>query len=250
MNAAVIPAPPCETLVYDWYARHEAVKAHIRNNPVDLAFLGDSITHLFGGRPKYDDPTAADVWEKYYGHRCAINLGFGWDRTQQMLWRIDHGELDGVAPKVVVVMAGGNNLLGGNVRVNTPDEIVAAVHLLCDRILDKTPTSRILLLHVFPRGQTKTDPCRMGIEEINSGMKDNLADHANVTLLDITGSFLNPDSIISPEIMADYVHLTAKGYRIWAERMEPVISALLENRIDNSSKRDNTLKTKNIKSNR
>jgi len=228
MNSAIIPAQPCEKLRYDWYARHKEVKKYISRNPVELAFVGDSITHLFGGFPEYDGSVAEDVWKHYYGHRNPINLGFGWDRTQQMLWRIDNGELDGITPKLVVVMAGGNNLLVGNAPVNTPDEIVEALKLLCDRILQKTPTSQILLLHVFPRGQTNMDPLRINIDKINCLIRTEMAGRRNVTLLDIGSSFLNPDGSISTEIMADYVHLTRKGYCIWAEKMESALSDILD----------------------
>ena len=125
-------------------------------------------------------------------------------------------------------MAGGNNLLVGKAPANTPDDIVASLKLLYDRILKKSPTSKILLLHVFPRGQYKTDSLRIGIEEINCRMRTALAGQKSVTLLDITSSFLNSDKTISVEIMPDYVHLTRLGYRIWAEKMEPVLSAMFD----------------------
>ena len=230
MLATLIPAPPCETLVYDWYARHEAVKAHIKNNPIELVFIGDSITHCFGGQPESAFAVADDIWSSFYGRRRAVNLGFGWDRIQQMRWRLSHGELDGLAPKVAVIMAGGNNLLTGVAPPNTPEEIVAGLQSLCADIRQKTPTTKILLLAVFPRGKTTDDALRIGIGKINRGIFMSMQDLENITLLDITASFLNPDKTMSPEVMNDFVHPTAQGYRIWAQNMEPVLAALLADR--------------------
>ena len=227
MNTVLISEPPCEKLIYDWYARHEAVKAYIKNNPIDLVFIGDSITHCFGGQPESSYAVAEDIWNSYYGRRRSVNLGFGWDRIQQMRWRLDHGELDGIAPKVAVVMGGGNNLLAGVAPPNTPAEIVAGIQSLCADIHQITPTTKILLLFIFPRCAAPNEALRIGIEKINRGIFKSMQNRKNITLLDITFSFLNSDQTMSPDVMNDFVHLTARGYRIWAEKMEPVLAGLL-----------------------
>ena len=158
-NSAVVPVPKLENDFYDWHQRHNEVKARIAKGPVDLIFVGDSIMHMFGGEPRSKIARGAKIWEKYYAHRHAVNMGFGWDRTQNMLWRLQNGELDGVSPKVAVLMAGTNNLTGtNNAPANTPAEIVAGIEAICTTIHRKSPRTEILLLGVLPRAQAELNP--------------------------------------------------------------------------------------------
>src|SRR5262249_55143521 len=154
-------------------------------------FIGDSITQGWGGGGKA-------VWDRYYGPRKAVGLGIGGDRTQHVLWRLDHGELDGIKPKVAGVMIGTNNL-----SANTPDEIATGVKLIVGRLRDKLPDTKILLLGVFPRSQ-KPDATRDRVRAVNDGIKG-LDDGKSVKYLDIAAAFLNPDGTISKEIMPDYL---------------------------------------------
>lgn len=166
-NPATVPAPKLEEDFYDWYARHEAKvrEAAARNH--NLVFIGDSITHLFEGHP--DLPGRGErLWPVYYGHRNALNLGFGWDRTQNVLWRLDNGEFAGQTPKLVVVLIGTNNLTGtNNAPTNTPTEIAEGVQAVCQRISSASPRSVILLMGIFPRGAVG-DPLRQQIQEVNA----------------------------------------------------------------------------------
>jgi lysophospholipase L1-like esterase len=132
-----------------------------------------------------------------------------------VLWRIDHGELDTVAPKVVVLMIGTNNL-----GSDTPAEIAEGITAVVKRIRDKLPHTKVLLLGIFPRAKTSNNPNRIRLEAVNSRIA-RLGDGENVHYLDIARHFLNEDGSLSPEIMPDYLHLSRKGYRIWADAIEP-----------------------------
>ena len=91
---------------YDWAKRFAAAKAVVRESKPELVFLGDSITHAFGGQPSDWAARGGDTWQKFYAKRNAVNLGCGWERTENVIWRFDHGILDGATPKVVVLMIG------------------------------------------------------------------------------------------------------------------------------------------------
>jgi lysophospholipase L1-like esterase len=152
-NSAVIPASKLEENGYDWYGRHnEIIKLGKEINP-EVVFIGDSITHGWGGQPptsfKHADENSMD---KVFSGIKTLNLGFGWDRTQNVLWRMDHGELDGIKPRAVVLHIGTNNTSGTqNARQNTPAEIIAGIRACVVRIRAKLPDAKIILMSVFPR---------------------------------------------------------------------------------------------------
>ena len=199
-----------------WVKVHEQFLDQARKGHIDLLFLGDSITqgwHM-GSRNN-------EVWKRCYGPRHAANFGIGGDRTQHVLWRIENGEIDGIHPRVTVLMIGTNN--AGS---NSADEIAAGVTAIVHELRKRLPETKVLLLGVFPRG-AKPDSTRNKLEEVNRQIS-RLDDGTNVSYLDIGKTFLNPDGTISPEIMPDYLHLTAKGYRLWADAMEPTLWRLLD----------------------
>lgn len=205
---------------YDWVRRHQAIVQLMLTRPPQLVFLGDSITHFFGGEPADAKLRGADVWQKYYGARQAINIGYGWDRTENVLWRLRHGEIDGISPKVVVLMIGTNNT-----GINSAPEIAAGIAAICGELHTRLPSTKILLLGIFPRG-AKPNPGRDKLAEINRLIAP-LSGQRNVTYLDIGPVFVEADGSISPEIMNDYLHPTAAGYERWAAAMEPTLRRLL-----------------------
>jgi lysophospholipase L1-like esterase len=202
---------------YDWEKRHAAICALVRERHPRLVFIGDSITHFWGGEPRDVSPAAPEVWAKYYGARNALNLGYGWDRTENVIWRLQHGELAGASPKVAVIMIGTNNR-----DLNAPAEIAAGVKAIIAEINRQSPSTKILLLAVFPRG-AKPDAGRKKTEDLNQL----LAKLDGVAFLDIGSQFLNADGTIDREVMGDYLHPTAKGYALWAAAMEPTLRRLL-----------------------
>ena len=222
-NTAIIPVGKLEQDFYDWQKRHEAVmEVKARINP-DLVFIGDSITHFFAGEPNEPSRNRGAEAMKTLSDKPVLNLGFGWDRTQNVLKRLELGELDGVKPKAVVVHIGTNNLAGTkNARANTPAEIAEAIGVILDRVREKCPTARIILMKVFPRGEKADNAMRAKIAEINQGL-DKYASRPNLVLLDITSKLTNADGSIAKDVMGDFLHPTAKGYAIWAEALKPLL---------------------------
>jgi len=194
-----------------WMELHHRFVDRAKKGHVDLLFLGDSITQGWNDN---------DVWKRFYAARNAANFGIGGDRTQHVLWRIHHGELDGIKPKVGVLMIGTNNASS-----NTPDEIAQGISAIVLELRRKLPETKLVLLAVFPRGQ-KPDSMRDRLKSVN--LKIAKLDDAHVKFLDIDKAFLEDDGTISREIMPDYLHLSPAGYRRWAEAMEPTLQALFD----------------------
>ena len=193
--------------VYDWAERHAACVALMKERKPEIVMLGDSITHFWGGEPVSGRRTGTNEWNRLFAGRRVVNLGYGWDRTENVLWRLTHGEFEGVDPEVVVVMIGTNNI-----GLNTPDEIAAGIKAICNEIHRRSKRTRILLLGIFPRGQ-KPDATRVKVAEVNDRIAK-LDGQSGVTYLDIGAKFLEPDGSIAREVMYDFLHPSAKGYAI------------------------------------
>jgi len=215
----VVDEAPMKAHSYDWMARHNAVVDRVKQGSVDLLLIGDSITHNWGGVPQPGGP-GQPLWDKYFGSRNAVNLGFGWDRTQHVLWRLQNGEIDGINPKVAVVMIGTNNM-----GTNSSEDIATGIDTIVSTLRHKLPRMKILLLGIFPRDREPNTPNRKEIAEVNQKISV-LGKYKNITYLDLSSTFLQPDGTISPEIMKDYLHPTTKGHAIWAQAMEPTLAKL------------------------
>jgi lysophospholipase L1-like esterase len=224
-NTAIIPMGKLEKDFYEWDERHAAVMAVKDQLKPEVVLVGDSITHLWGGEP--NEPKGnrgAEAWKALFGERPALNLGFGWDRTQNVLKRIELGELDGLSPKAVVIHIGTNNLAGTkNARENTPDEIVEGIVLIVQRVQEKCPGAKVIVMAVFPRGEKPDNNRRAQVNVINGRLAKKMEGTKGVTYLDITTKLTNPDGTISKEVMPDFLHPGAKGYAIWAEALKPVL---------------------------
>jgi lysophospholipase L1-like esterase len=198
-----------------WVERQEQINANVKKGGAQLLFIGDSITQGWEGPGK-------EVWEKYYGKRHAVNLGIGGDRTQHVLWRLDHGNLDGIRPKLAVLMIGTNNS-----RNNTSEQIADGVKAIVEKLRTKLPRTKILILGIFPRGKDSSDPKRKVNEGVNSLIAQ-VEDGKNVFFLDIGNRFLSANGKLTTDAMTpDLVHLNPKGYEIWAESTEPMIKKLM-----------------------
>ena len=197
-----------------WMQRHESFNARVKQGHVDLIFIGDSITQGWEGGGK-------EVWQKYYDHRNAVNLGIGGDQTGHVLWRLDHGNIDGISPKLAVIMIGTNNIGG-----YTPAEIAEGIKAIVEKLRTKLPKTKVLVLGVFPRGATADDPLRQRQTEINKIIAK-LADGKTVFFLDINPKFLTADGVLSKQVFPDLVHLTPKSYETWAKAIEPTVARLM-----------------------
>ncbi len=210
-DSATEPAPRPGS----WRQMHETYLERAKEGEIDLLFLGDSITYGWNNNGKA-------AWERFYGEREAANFGIGGDRTQHVLWRLENGEIDGLSPEAVVLMIGTNNL-----GSNTPEEIADGVTAIVEKLRSALPEAKILLLAIFPRDEDPS-PRRERLEAVNRQIAGLAESDDMVTYLDIGAHFLNDDGTISKEIMPDFLHLSPRGYRIWADAMEPTLWSLLE----------------------
>jgi len=202
-----------------WNDRHLAKLAEVKEKAgnVDLLMIGDSITHF------WESEAGTVVWEKYYANRKPFNIGYGGDRTEHVLWRLDHGEVDGISPKLAVMMIGTNNI--GH-QSSTPAQTIEGIKVILAKLEQKLPETKILLLAVFPRGANENDGLRNQVNEINQGLPA-LADGKQVFYLDIGSKFLDDNKILPKSVMPDLLHPNAKGYEIWAKAIEPSVEKLL-----------------------
>jgi lysophospholipase L1-like esterase len=150
-------------------------------------------------------------------------MGFGWDRTQNVLWRLDHGELHGLTPRTVVVLIGTNNTSETeNARANAPEEIAEGLRAICDRIETLAPQANIVVMAVLPREQQHDHPRRKHIAETNA-LYAELAKERGYAFVDIGPQLLESDGTLSQETAPDFCHLTELGYRRWADALRPLL---------------------------
>src|SRR5665647_2851125 len=230
-NSAIVPVSKLENDSYDWWVRHADV-LHIKDsiNP-EIVLIGNSITHFWGGEPKlkYADgkpriPNGPKAWDSLFHDYRVLNLGFGWDRTQNVLWRLDHGELDGLHPRTVIIGIGTNNTSQTvNARINSAPEIVEGIATICKRVRSKVPGAKIVLMAVLPREQSPTHPRRVLINEINKQLEI-FAKENNIDFVNIGSKMLAPDGTLSQEIASDFCHPTEKGYQIWADEIRSLVT--------------------------
>jgi lysophospholipase L1-like esterase len=196
-------------------AAHERFVKIAQEGTAQLVFLGDSITAGWGSKK--------EIWDKAFGAYKPANFGIGGDRTQHVLWRITHGELDGIKPKAVVLMIGTNN--SGS---DPAEGIAKGVTTIVETIRAKQPQAKILLLAVFPRGEKASpNPGREKLAKVNEIIAK-LHDGQNIHFLDIGAKFLQPDGSLTKEIMPDFLHLSAQGYQIWADAISPKLAELMK----------------------
>ncbi len=235
-NTAIIPAPrDANDGRFGGQAfieRHEEFLKIAREQRCDVLFLGDSITDMWREEERSGVKRGKLVWDKYYEPLHALNFAIGGDRTQHVLWRIEHGELDQLKPKVIVLLIGSNNTgvereegKAGKPR-NLTHEAIAGVKAVVQAIRSKRPESKLLLLGIFPRGEKADLPQRQQIREINAATAP-LHDGKHIFFLDIGDKFLKPDGAIDRDVMPDCTHPNDKGYEIWAKAIEQPLKKLL-----------------------
>lgn len=223
-NRAVVPVQHPGT-----ESRHESFNVISRKGEARLVFLGDSITHGWESKGKA-------VWDKHWAPLGAANFGIGGDRTEHVLWRLEHGNFDGLKPREIVLMIGTNNTghqgrpfseIGGAIYECSAEQTADGVKAIVEKLKTKCPGAKILLLGIFPRGEKPDDKWRRQNEATNAIIR-NLADGATVFWMDIGAKFLRPDGTLPIDIMPDRLHPNEKGYAIWAEAIEDRVKELLK----------------------
>lgn len=219
---SVTPVPLLETWALDWWMpRHEQKLAELRamkaaGQPPGIVFIGDSITQGW-------EKEGRAVWPEAFGRYHPLNLGYGGDRTENVLWRLQHGEIDGIAPKVAVLMIGTNN--AGH-RQEDPATTAAGIRRVVEELRTRLPDTRVLVLAVFPRDEKPGTHLR----RLNDGVNARIAglhDGRHVFFLDIGAALTEPDGTLSREVMPDLLHLSEQGYRRWARAIGPMLERLM-----------------------
>lgn len=215
---AVTPEVQTAEWAKSWWSKRHEEKLREKDSleQVDLLMIGNSITHGWetGGK---------QVWDEYYAKRHPLNIGFSGDRTENVLWRLQHGEVDGISPKLAIIMIGTNNT--GH-RQDKPEDTAAGVKAILSELEKRLPETKCLLLAIFPRGADKDDKLRK-INDATNEILQGFADQKRVFFLDINDTFLEDDGTLPKEIMPDLLHPNAKGYALWAKAMEPTVARLL-----------------------
>jgi lysophospholipase L1-like esterase len=209
--------------IYDWQKRHAEVLArHLEFQP-EIVCFGDSIIHYWGGEPKAPMAWAPQAWSNCFAGIKVSNLGFGWDRTENVLWRIRHGELDGIKPKVIVIKIGTNNTAVDN----SPEDIVAGIEAICAAAHEKQPGARILVLGILPRRDEKA-PRPSITEKVNALLATRLKGIPWVTMRDFDRSFRGLDGAPEAKLFSDGVHINAEGYEILGAKLRAELLLLLK----------------------
>jgi lysophospholipase L1-like esterase len=182
-----------------------------RSGPVDLIFDGDSVSNFW-------HQYAENTWQKYYGALNAVAFGAENDQIKNVLWRLTHGELDGLHPKLIVLAVGSTNV-GQN-----PADIATGIKALVDTCRQRCPDAHILLMGIFPLGTSPNDPARAAVSQINP-LISKLDDGKNVTYLDIGGKFLKPDGTLNADLAPtpNFKILSEKGFQVWADAIQPIV---------------------------
>jgi lysophospholipase L1-like esterase len=200
--------------VYDWETRHNDILARLKNKPPRILFFGNSITHFWGGEPQGAPARGADSWNAVMGPLSVQNMGYGWDRIENVLWRVYHGELDGYAPAQIMLMIGTNNL-----QLNTDAEISDGLAFLIRAIQARQPNADILLIGILPRQQLEGR-----VAALNHRIAQ-VAGELNATFIQPGTMFLQPDSKINESLFGDGLHPNAEGYRQLATKLVPYLKA-------------------------
>ncbi len=216
-SEALTPAPLEEPWAVEWWMpRHnEKLNEDGREN-AEILLIGDSITHGW-------ENTGKDIWSEIFGDFQTYNIGYSGDRTENVLWRFEHGEIDGIHPKVAVLMIGTNNT--GH-RQDSAECTAEGIRQIVHRINEKLPDTHLILLAIFPRGATPDHELRLLNEEINHQIEP-LGNLENVTFLNLNHHFLTDDGLLTEEIMPDMLHPNETGYRIWADTLHPHLMELI-----------------------
>ena len=215
-HQSVHPAPR----IADWWFARQAEKIGLMSKgEFDLLMVGDSITHNYE-----NEKVGLKVWEKYFVPLKAINLGFGGDRTEHVLWRLDHLPVLKKAPKGAVLLIGTNNIGWGS---DTPKQAADGVQAVARKLKEIYPDMEVLVLGVLPRRRNLDHPHRKQIIKLNAYLPELLKDMKGVSFRDIGPAFLDEKGFLSEEMMPDTTHPSEKGHEVWAEAIAADLKEML-----------------------
>ena len=219
---SVTPALPEKGWTHKmWLPRFDEKRALAAQGGYDIVFLGDSITHGWESR-------GAQVWTNNFaeGAYKALNCGFSGDRTEHVLWRLDHGQLADLKPRVFVLMIGTNNTGHRDAETEPPTDTILGIQAILGRLKEYYPEAKVILHPIFPRGATTNDPCRVRNDLVNREIRA-FADGKRVLWCDFNSRLLTPDGVLETSMAKDLLHPGAAGYEIWAEALKPYLDFAL-----------------------
>ena len=208
--------------IYDWPTRHAAVLEYSRTHQPEIVLIGDSICHYWGGEPVAPKAWAPDVWKRTFAGWSVENLGFGWDRTENVLWRIDHGELNGISPKLIIIAIGTNNT-----GINSPEDIADGIEAICVCAHEVQPHANILLLGILPR-RDEVSPRPVITDRVNQLLQAKVGKITWIDYRDFGPAFRHPDGSVNAALYADGVHPNYTGYEILGNLLHEQIVQILK----------------------
>jgi lysophospholipase L1-like esterase len=197
---------------YDWEVRHKTILELNALEKPKIVVIGNSITHFWGGSPAGHRISGPESWNKTFGEEGARNMGYGWDRIENVIWRAYHGELDGYQAKQIFVNIGTNNL-----DYNKDEEIVKGWALMIDVLKTRQPKAELVLLGIYPRRKKEER-----IVKLNKDLK-RLAETAKVRFIDPGKVFVKSDGTIDESFFSDGLHPNAKGYDRLGAAIRPFV---------------------------
>jgi lysophospholipase L1-like esterase len=197
---------------YNWKERHEQVLKLNKEKAPEIVLIGNSITHYWGGEPTAHIVRGQDSWDKLFKGKEVRNMGFGYDRIENALWRIYHGELDGYQAKKVILLMGTNNL-----GKNTNDEIIDGINELVRAIRHRQPKAEIYVAGILPRSGQEVRVAALN-ELLQARLKSDEA-----TYIDMSSEMIQPNGLIIKELFTDGLHPNKEGYQRMAKMLEKVI---------------------------
>ena len=222
---AVLPSTlkpePHQRDPYDWKARHEAVRKRNEAVKPEYVMIGDSITHRWGGEPSGDSNQPGKAsWDRLFGSHAVTNMGFGFDYVDNAYYRVQHGELDGISPRVIIILLGTNNL--GH-RKDTPQACADNIKAFVRLVHQKCPSSKILLLGILPRKEKDlVEPVKR-----TNRLLAKLQNGKNVFFAEPGKALLSADGVFPQnEFMGDVVHPSAKGYEVLEKELAVLLKKL------------------------
>lgn len=175
--------------------------------------LGNSITHFWGGLPYEKRRVADDVWQKLFKGKSVVNLGYGWDRIENIQWRVLHGELDGFRAQKIFMMLGTNNL-----DMNTDEQIIRGIKETVVLITKKQPQAKLYVVKILPRRNYE-----QRLAALNSGLEQAFVGNASVQVLDLSETLTGKDGKINEKLFSDGLHPNHEGYKRIADALRPYV---------------------------
>ncbi|CAM4108607.1 GDSL-type esterase/lipase family protein [Zobellia nedashkovskayae] len=204
-----------------WNKRHETINSRLKSNP-DVILVGNSIFHTL------EEEDRKEVWTKYLDKYRTVDMGISGDRTENVIWRIENGTLEGINPKVAIVLIGTNNTDGNHyLNISTPEELAAGIFKICSLLTKKLPNIEILLMGILPYGYKPNhrDNLNKATNELISSFPEK---NSKIHYIDISSEYLDENGKVNKELMSDYLHPNAEGHLLMFKALDTDIQKLMK----------------------